>query len=55
MSATETYYERRIATLNTAIQRVLAMHAQGDNGWSEWCNECGYRWPCPTVKALDGP
>ena len=48
-----------------AIERVREMHTPGDE-WcgyhnsalcecaNVYCEECGFSWPCPTVRALGG-
>ena len=51
-----------ILDLNATLQRVYAVHEKvsipGDLGslanWT-WCRNCGSRWPCPTIEAIDGP
>ena len=32
------------------IERVRELHYPAD----EWCGDCGFSWPCPTIQALDG-
>ena len=34
-----------------AIKRVRELH---NSSGSEYCHECGYIYPCDTIKALDG-
>ena len=43
---------KREADLLAAIDRVLALHV--NNGIDERCKECGYTWPCETVRAVEG-
>ena len=38
-----------------AIERVRELHIkEKDNPNAEWCQECFAKYPCPTIKALDG-
>lgn len=37
--------------LAARVERVLAMHDSIDR---DYCDGCGERWPCPTVRLLDG-
>lgn len=49
-------YEFEMAPLleaREAIQRVRELHIQ-ETEISEFCKECSYTYPCPTIKALDG-
>ena len=39
-----------------AIERVRALHSpRAESPWSGACGECTESWPCPTIRALDGP
>jgi len=44
------------ATLRAAIDRVRALHAKGPDEERNYCEclGCGWEYPCPTVRALDG-
>lgn len=43
----------RDAALAT-IERVRALHAVDDYDCdTQWCRECGYSWPCATVRAIE--
>ena len=51
------------AALRAAVERVRALHAseRRHNGWIDvtCCRECSddnntYRYPCPTLRALEG-
>ena len=39
--------------MSKAIQRVRELHIQ-ETEISEFCKECSYTYPCPTIKALEG-
>ncbi|MGI9142014.1 MAG: hypothetical protein ACR2IJ_02380 [Fluviibacter sp.] len=43
-----------IARLEAAIQRVRDMHRREPLMDFGWCNRCDQRWPCDTIRALDG-
>ena len=36
-----------------AIERVRELHVQ-ETPITEFCKECSYTYPCPTIQALDG-
>lgn len=66
----EQYLKRTAAELAAAqrtITRIRALHYEttdchtdSPNGCDEcrhalnYCDACGYEWPCPTIRALDG-
>jgi hypothetical protein len=37
--------------LAEAVLAVAELH-YAVNGAPDWCKECGFRWPCPTARAL---
>ncbi len=37
--------------LLSAVESVSRLHRRLDGGRCMWCDE---RWPCPTIRALDG-
>ena len=46
-----------VPRLLAAIEGVLAEHRPEDSGQrigseAEWCESCGYCWPCSTVRAI---
>jgi DNA repair ATPase RecN len=50
----EVQYQKNLDKQLTAqIQRVRELHIQ-ETEISEFCKECSYTYPCPTIKALDG-
>ena len=50
MTATPAYYEAVVA----AVQRVRDAHPKCENDGVFVCGLCLDRWPCQTIKALDG-
>jgi hypothetical protein len=45
--------------LAARVERVLALHCGPSVNFKdgkpyEYCPECGYGWPCPTARILDG-
>lgn len=42
------------ADLRAAIDRVLRQHHRGAKGMQGTCMACGYNYPCPTLRTLDG-
>lgn len=38
--------------LLAAVENVLTLHVYRLDGTVNECENCGYLWPCPTVKAL---
>ena len=60
--ATETYWVTKVAKLEADIQRVRDLHKPNDDNECSVC-ACGVwndgeleyeRYPCPTLRALDG-
>jgi predicted RNase H-like nuclease (RuvC/YqgF family) len=45
-------YAKRTDALEAKVEAVRALHRA--TGPGPVCQECGYGWPCPTVKALGG-
>lgn len=53
--------EERADLLAARVERVLALHGEveGDDSDGSWavspaCSHCDSRWPCPTVRILNG-
>ncbi|WP_181778949.1 hypothetical protein [Pseudonocardia pini] len=45
------HYDALIAELDRRGERIaaaLALHQRQD----DWCTDCGFEWPCRTVRAL---
>jgi hypothetical protein len=46
------------AVLGDCFERLAAirkLHAPRDGAESPFCEECGYPWPCATIRTLDDP
>jgi len=63
--ATEAYYRATIASLEAQVKRVRELHGPveyqkrsatftGSIGTAQACAHCLVRYPCPTIRALDG-
>jgi len=42
------------------IERVRALHVRYDDDGVAYCgwdghDGCGFTWPCPTIRAIEGP
>lgn len=46
-------YERRAQAAERKLDAVRELHIQGDTGTGHVCMDCGRRYPCPTIRALD--
>jgi hypothetical protein len=48
--------ESLLAAHEAREARVRALHfaSDGDDGTGLWCEECGFGYPCSTIRALDG-
>ena len=42
----------KVEALADRVEKVLAMHVREVEGFE--CYTCPARWPCPTVRALNG-
>jgi hypothetical protein len=43
------------AQLAARVERVLALHVvHPDRVYGSYCKSCHAKWPCPTVRILDG-
>ncbi len=40
--------------LAARIEKVLALHREGQTFGRHYCLNCGADWPCPTMRLLDG-
>lgn len=49
----ETQLATDLIAAEAAIARVRELHVP--DAAEVWCDGCGLGWPCPTIRALDGP
>ncbi len=40
--------------LAARVEKVLALHREGQTFGRHYCLNCGADWPCPTVRLLNG-
>jgi hypothetical protein len=47
--------ERERDEARAALDRVRALHKRiAESPLVVWCEEDGFSWPCPTIRAIDG-